>query len=166
MCLAGQLSHPIISTENDSKLGRVKQWEKADRKAAKLGAISGPGMVLVGVSTTPTYAMPDSINSPNSPPKSAQVETSTGRHCPCPWAAFSALGTACTEAQGGYAPRIMKGSVNRVVLAYSGGLDTSVILAWLLDQDYEVVAYIADVGQTEDLVAAARRLRRVEPMLS
>jgi len=41
---------------------------------------------------------------------------------------------------------------NRVCLAYSGGLDTSVILHWLLDQfDCEVVAYTADVGQQEEL---------------
>jgi len=39
----------------------------------------------------------------------------------------------------------------RVVLAYSGGLDTSVILKWLIEQGYEVVAYVADVGQGDDL---------------
>ena len=40
----------------------------------------------------------------------------------------------------------------RVCLAYSGGLDTSVILHWLIDQyDCEVVAYTADVGQEEEL---------------
>jgi argininosuccinate synthase len=41
--------------------------------------------------------------------------------------------------------------VKKIVLAYSGGLDTSVILKWLAEE-YEcpVVAYAADVGQTED----------------
>ena len=39
----------------------------------------------------------------------------------------------------------------KVVLAYSGGLDTSVILKWLIDKGYEVVAYVADLGQGEDL---------------
>lgn len=41
--------------------------------------------------------------------------------------------------------------VKKIVLAYSGGLDTSVILKWL-EEEYEcpVVAYAADVGQTED----------------
>lgn len=39
----------------------------------------------------------------------------------------------------------------KVILAYSGGLDTSVILQWLLEQGYEVVAYVADVGQQDDL---------------
>lgn len=38
----------------------------------------------------------------------------------------------------------------KVVLAYSGGLDTSVILKWLIDKGYEVIAYIADVGQDDD----------------
>lgn len=37
-----------------------------------------------------------------------------------------------------------------VVLAYSGGLDTSCILKWLLDEGYSVAAYVADVGQDED----------------
>lgn len=38
----------------------------------------------------------------------------------------------------------------KVVLAYSGGLDTSIILKWLKLQGYDVVAYVADVGQEED----------------
>lgn len=43
----------------------------------------------------------------------------------------------------------------KVVLAYSGGLDTSVILAWLREEyDAEVVAYTADVGQGEEVEAA------------
>ncbi len=43
-------------------------------------------------------------------------------------------------------------SVKKVCLAYSGGLDTSVILHWLKAQyDCEVVAYTADVGQEEEL---------------
>ncbi|KAF5527218.1 Argininosuccinate synthase [Colletotrichum aenigma] len=40
-------------------------------------------------------------------------------------------------------------SKGKVCLAYSGGLDTSVILAWLVGQNYEVICYIADVGQEE-----------------
>ncbi|MBM3789413.1 MAG: argininosuccinate synthase [Acidobacteria bacterium] len=39
----------------------------------------------------------------------------------------------------------------KTVLAYSGGLDTSVILKWLIEQGREVIAYVADVGQDEDL---------------
>ena len=39
----------------------------------------------------------------------------------------------------------------RVVLAYSGGLDTSVIVRWLVERGYEVITYTADVGQREEL---------------
>ncbi|MDQ7037667.1 MAG: argininosuccinate synthase [Aquificota bacterium] len=39
----------------------------------------------------------------------------------------------------------------RVVLAYSGGLDTSVIVRWLTEKGYEVITYTADVGQGEEL---------------
>lgn len=45
----------------------------------------------------------------------------------------------------------------KVVLAYSGGLDTSVILKWLIEEGYEVIAYIADVGQEEDFKAAKEK---------
>jgi argininosuccinate synthase len=45
----------------------------------------------------------------------------------------------------------MKEKIEKVVLAYSGGLDTSVILKWLVNEGYEVIAFIADVGQNEDL---------------
>lgn len=45
----------------------------------------------------------------------------------------------------------------KVVLAYSGGLDTSVILTWLIDRGYDVVAYIADVGQEDDFEAAKKK---------
>ncbi|KXS12510.1 argininosuccinate synthase [Gonapodya prolifera JEL478] len=48
----------------------------------------------------------------------------------------------------------------RVCLAYSGGLDTSCILAWLIEQGYEVVAYMANIGQEEDFeVAKAKALK-------
>ncbi|HQH24285.1 MAG TPA: argininosuccinate synthase [Bacteroidales bacterium] len=38
----------------------------------------------------------------------------------------------------------------KVVLAYSGGLDSSIILKWLVEKGYEVIAFIADVGQDTD----------------
>ncbi|MFA5514648.1 MAG: argininosuccinate synthase [Desulfuromonadales bacterium] len=45
-----------------------------------------------------------------------------------------------------------KGSANKVVLAYSGGLDTSIILKWLVEEyQCEVIAYAADLGQGEEL---------------
>ena len=49
-------------------------------------------------------------------------------------------------------------NVKKVVLAYSGGLDTSVILRWLIEQyGCEVIAYCADLGQGEDLKAIRRK---------
>ena len=50
--------------------------------------------------------------------------------------------------------------MDKVVLAYSGGLDTSVILKWLVEKGYEVIAYVADVGQNEDFDAVAAKARR------
>jgi argininosuccinate synthase len=38
----------------------------------------------------------------------------------------------------------------KVVLAYSGGLDTSVIIKWLAGKGYDVIAYMADIGQDAD----------------
>jgi argininosuccinate synthase len=47
------------------------------------------------------------------------------------------------------------GDVKKVVLAYSGGLDTSVILRWLQDEyDCEVVTFTADLGQGEEIEPA------------
>lgn len=37
----------------------------------------------------------------------------------------------------------------KVVLAYSGGLDTSVILKWLVSKGYEVIAYACNIGQND-----------------
>ncbi len=46
----------------------------------------------------------------------------------------------------------MDSKVKKVVLAYSGGLDTSVIIQWLKEQyDCEIIAFCADVGQGEEL---------------
>ncbi len=45
-------------------------------------------------------------------------------------------------------------SAGKVVLAYSGGLDTSVILKWLQDNyNAEVITFTADIGQGEELAA-------------
>ncbi len=52
-------------------------------------------------------------------------------------------------------------SKGKVVLAYSGGLDTSVILKWLLEQGYEVFAYMANIGQKEDFEAAEQKALKI-----
>lgn len=49
----------------------------------------------------------------------------------------------------------------KVVLAYSGGLDTSVILKWLIDKGYEVIAYVADVGQDDDFAEVERKALKI-----
>jgi argininosuccinate synthase len=52
------------------------------------------------------------------------------------------------------------GKVRKVVLAYSGGLDTSVILKWLVDvYGCEVVTFTADIGQGEELEPARRKAK-------
>jgi argininosuccinate synthase len=49
-------------------------------------------------------------------------------------------------------------SVNKVVLAYSGGLDTSIVLKWLqITYGCEVVTFTADLGQGEELAPARRK---------
>ncbi len=50
------------------------------------------------------------------------------------------------------------GDISKVVLAYSGGLDTSIILKWLQEQyRCEVVTFTADIGQGEELEPARRK---------
>ena len=51
--------------------------------------------------------------------------------------------------------------INKAVLAYSGGLDTSIILKWLQDEYHcEVVTFTADIGQGEDLEPARRKAQK------
>lgn len=45
----------------------------------------------------------------------------------------------------------------KVILAYSGGLDTSVILKWLVNKGFDVIAYCADVGQDDDFEAVKQK---------
>ena len=48
--------------------------------------------------------------------------------------------------------------MKKIVLAYSGGLDTSVIIPWLRENyKAEVIAFCADLGQKEDLKAVKRK---------
>src|SRR5579863_1836344 len=52
--------------------------------------------------------------------------------------------------------------INKVVLAYSGGLDTSVILKWLQDTYHcEVVTFTADIGQGEELAPARAKAKKL-----
>ncbi len=54
-----------------------------------------------------------------------------------------------------------KGQVKKAVLAYSGGLDTSIILKWLVEEyGCEVVAYCADLGQGEELDHVPEKARK------
>ena len=47
--------------------------------------------------------------------------------------------------------------MKKVVLAYSGGLDTSCCIKWLKDKGYDVIAFIADVGQGDDFQKIKKR---------
>ncbi|MDQ6963267.1 MAG: argininosuccinate synthase [Mariprofundaceae bacterium] len=54
----------------------------------------------------------------------------------------------------------MKKNINKVVLAYSGGLDTSIILKWLQDvYDCEVITFTADIGQGEEVEPARAKAK-------
>src|ERR1044071_7682430 len=49
----------------------------------------------------------------------------------------------------------------KIVLAYSGGLDTSVILSWLKEKyDAEIIAYCANIGQEEELKGLEAKARK------
>ena len=93
--------------------------------------------------------------------RAAQPDPRPGREPPA-----RAEGHHRTNLLGGRAGRDR--SVKKVVLAYSGGLDTSVILRWLIETyRCEVVAFCADLGQGEELDpgqgegARDRRLQRL-----
>ncbi len=52
----------------------------------------------------------------------------------------------------------MKQQLKKVVLAYSGGLDTSVIIPWLRENyNCEVIAFVANIGQQDDFAAVKRK---------
>ena len=54
-----------------------------------------------------------------------------------------------------------KSQIKKVVLAYSGGLDTSVILQWLREHyQAEVIAFTADIGQGEEVAEAKEKALR------
>ena len=47
--------------------------------------------------------------------------------------------------------------MKKVVLAYSGGLDTSCIIPWLKDKGFNTIAFCADVGQGDDFDAIKKK---------
>src|SRR3989338_8113278 len=49
----------------------------------------------------------------------------------------------------------------KIILAYSGGLDTSVILKWLAEKGYDVIAFVADLGQSDDLKEAKEKALKI-----
>lgn len=49
----------------------------------------------------------------------------------------------------------------KVVLAYSGGLDTSCILKWLINKNYDVICYMANIGQDEDFEQARTKALKI-----
>ena len=57
--------------------------------------------------------------------------------------------------------KLIKMTKEKIVLAYSGGLDTSVILKWLIDKGYDVIAFLADLGQKEDFALAEKKALKI-----
>lgn len=51
--------------------------------------------------------------------------------------------------------------MKKVVLAYSGGLDTSCAIKWLQDRDYDVIAFMADIGQNENFDVIKKRALKI-----
>ena len=51
--------------------------------------------------------------------------------------------------------------MKNIVLAYSGGLDTSVAIKWLIEKGFSVIAYLGDVGQGEDFNKAKKKALKI-----
>ena len=82
------------------------------------------------------------------------LELDDAQEAPIPNEGFAILEPAQLLAERRKGKMTKRQNVNKVVLAYSGGLDTSVIVPWLKENyGCEVVAFIADVGQVDDLDA-------------
>ena len=78
------------------------------------------------------------------------------RDCFAPLAMTQVYGIG--EAGSGMADTVKRGEVKKIVLAYSGGLDTSVILRWLQEvYRCEIVTFTADLGQGEELEPARKK---------
>lgn len=59
------------------------------------------------------------------------------------------------------AESVAPGSKGTVVLAYSGGLDTSIVLVWFIEMGYDVICYKANVGEEEDLGEAREKAMKL-----
>ena len=82
------------------------------------------------------------------------LELDDAQEAPVPNEGFAILEPAQLLAERRKGKMSKRQNVNKVVLAYSGGLDTSVIVPWLKENyGCEVVAFLADVGQGDDLDA-------------
>jgi len=82
------------------------------------------------------------------------LELDDAQEAPVPNEGFAILEPAQLLAERRRGKMTKRQNVNKVVLAYSGGLDTSVIVPWLKENyGCEVVAFVADVGQGDDLDA-------------
>jgi argininosuccinate synthase len=82
------------------------------------------------------------------------LELDDAQEVPVPNEGFAILEPAQLLAERRKGKMTKRQNVNKVVLAYSGGLDTSVIVPWLKENyGCEVVAFVADVGQGDDLDA-------------
>ena len=51
--------------------------------------------------------------------------------------------------------------MKKIVLAYSGGLDTSVAIKWLKDKGFDVIACLVDVGQKGDFKKAREKAKKI-----
>ena len=55
----------------------------------------------------------------------------------------------------------------KIVLAYSGGLDTSVIVKWLKETyDAEIVTFAADIGQEEELKGLPQKAKKTGALMT
>ncbi len=80
------------------------------------------------------------------------------QEAPVPTRGFSVVEPVQLLAERRRGKMTKRQNVNKVVLAYSGGLDTSVIVPWLKENyGCEVVAFVADVGQGDDLDAVREK---------
>ncbi|MDR0622155.1 MAG: argininosuccinate synthase [Deltaproteobacteria bacterium] len=95
--------------------------------------------------------------------ETTKAKKSAPAQAPAPKKPSPAKAQAVAKAQAAQTPaKALSGKAKKIVLAYSGGLDTSIILKWL-KADYgadEVIAFCADVGQAEELEGLEEKARK------